>query len=1122
MIWFNNDDWKWQWDLSGIKSAKITDNVVDLIASRISKFHKTTVEILKLAACIGSQFDLATLSTLCQMTLNDTYNKLYAPLKEGIILPSTNTTNSRNESGKLIPNSYTFLHDRIQQAAYSLIEEKQKKEIHLKIGKFMLSNTDWIKKEGAVLDIANQLNLGIDLIRNNSEILQMAELELFAGKVAKKSTAYDAAYKYIKVGINLIEPFGWENYYELIHSLYVEAAEIACLIGDFQAVEKYSEIALANSKTELDKIEIFEIKIVAYTAQNKKSKVLDTALFVLKLLGMNFPKNPSMAQVSISFAKTKLMLIGKQPDSLINLPPMTNLFLCAALRIMVKMGMATYMLDPNLFLLITLKSVRLYIKYGNLNSSPIGYAAYGMLLCCLGDLNSGYKFGQLSLELLDKFDAKEYKTQTLVLLNCFINPWRLSVQSTLNKYIEAYHLGLETGNINYACTSACLYSISAYYSGKNLVNLEREMTEYAKVMNKLKNEEALVTQSIFQQSVLNLIGLSDNPYLLKGRIYNEDKMITAHLKAKDIGTLCNAYINKSILSYLFDEYDTAVKNSAMAELYLDGVNGTLSFAVFYFYNSLILLSCFDHCKSLFKKKQILHKISANQKKFKKWARHAPDNFLHKFYLVQAELAKVLRKIPKAINFYEKAIKLASDNNYLQDEALANELAAKFYLSLENKRIAKIYIEQAVYCYTLWGVTAKVNNLKESYRQLLSFNKVAGTSIEDVAITLDHKTSKTNMGLDIVAIIKTTHVISGEIKLEELLKKLVYILLEHAGAQRVCYLTKKEDKYVIQAEGNVKGKQIEVMKEIDFESDGSLPKKIIYYVVHSKDSIILDSSSISEKYITDPYIMENNPKSVMCIPVLNKGHLLGILYLENNLIEGAFNNERIEIIRIISSQLAISLENAILYNNLERSEKQLREHHDQLEDLVEKRTAKLKEEIMERKKAQKLLEEMATHDNLTGLANRKLFQSQLNLSLESAKANNLSLAILFIDLDGFKAINDSFGHDSGDIVIKTIAYRLLKTVRPCDVVSRFGGDEFVIILKNLKSTNTINEICQKIIEEVGIPINLGINLGNVTASIGISVSPNNGTDMNELVKKADNAMYEAKKSGKNKFVFSDNS
>ncbi|WP_411683186.1 diguanylate cyclase domain-containing protein [Clostridium thailandense] len=1108
LIQFNKKEWKWQWDLESIRNSQITDNVVELIVNRILKFPQNTIETLKLAACIGSKFDLDTLSIICRKNLRDTYLDICAVLKEGMILPLDSSTSG----------SYSFLHDRIQQAAYSLIEEKNRKEIHLKIGRLMISGTDLEKNRTKVLDIVNQLNMGIELVHNPSQKEQIAKLELIAGKMAKKSNAYDTAYKYLCNGIILMDNYGWKNSYELTHSLYVEAAEIAFLNGDYNAVEEYTKDALKNSKTVLDKVRLYETKIIAYTAQNKKLEVLDTALFVLKLLGMNFPKNPSLADVLISLVKTKTILVGKEPYDLLELPEMTDLFLYAALRIMMKMGMATYMLNPNLFLLITLKAVRLYIRNGNSSSSSIGYAAYGMLLCCIGDIDSGYKFGQLSLKILDKFDGKEYKAQTLVLYNCFVSSWKLSAKSTLDEFIKAYSIGLETGKLNYACTSACLYSIYAYYSGYNLTDLERKMCEYNSFMNNIKNKEALTTQSIYHQAVLNLIGPSNNTYCLKGKVYDEEQMIPVHLEKKDINNLCDVYINKSILSYLFGEYEKALKNTKIAEKYLNGVSGTLSIPVFYFYNSLIMLSEFEH-QSLFRKKQILNKVFISQRKMKKWAKHGESNFLHKFYLVEAEEAKALGKTFKAINFYEKAIKLASDNGYIQEEALANELAAKFYLHLENKRIAKIYMEQAIYCYILWGATSKVNQLKKLYSQVLGFNKNNSESIKNMPANLEYKTDKSSMVLDIATIIKATHAISSEIKLEELLKKLVYIVLENAGAQKVCYLIKKEERYFIQAEGSIDGNKIEVMKEIDIKSNVNLPKKIIYYVGRSGDSVILEDATTSEKYKNDPYIVAKMPKSIMCMPVISKGNLLGILYLENSLIEGVFNNERIEILKIISSQLAISMENAALYTNLKNSERKLRKHHNELEELVEERTAKLKEEIAERKKAEKLLEEMANHDSLTGLPNRKLFYRELNHSLQLAKENKFSLAVLFIDLDGFKIINDTLGHGSGDIVLKIVSQRLLSVVREGDVVSRFGGDEFIIVMKKLYNIDIIGHVCQNIIDEVGKKIILGENVGHVTASIGVSVFSEYGDSVEKLIKKADDAMYIAKKSGKNKVVFS---
>lgn len=1108
LIEFNKKEWKWQWNLESIKNYQITDNVVELIADRISKFPQNTIETLKLASCIGSQFDLDTLSIIRKKALRDTYSDICTALEEGMILQLDSS----------ICGSYIFLHDRIQQAAYSLIEEKDRNRIHLEIGRLMISGSNLDKNEKKVMDIVNQLNLGIELVNNPTEKEQIAKLELIAARVAKESTAYDTAYKYLSIGIMLMDNYGWENSYKLTHSLYAEAAEIACLNGDYNVVEQYTEIALNNSKTVLDKVKLFEVRIIAYTVQNEKLKVLDTALFVLKLLGMKFPQSPSLADVLISLMKTKFMLTCKKTDDLFQLPEMTDLFLSAALRIMVKMGMATYMISPNLFLLITLKAVRLYIKHGNLDSSPIGYAAYGMLLCYIGDIDSGYEFGQLSLKLLDKFDAKEYKAQTFVLYNCFISSWKLSAKSTLNEFEKTYFIGQETGQLDYACTAACVHNVYAYYSGQNLIDLERKMSEYKSFMNNIKNKEALTTQSIYHQSVLNLIGSSNDIYYLKGEAYDEDQMIPIHLETKDRNNLCDVYINKAILAYLFGEYKEALKNSVAAENYLDGVSATLSVPVFYFYNSLIMLSEFEK-QSLFEKKQILKKVSVNQRKMKKWAKHAESNFLHKFYLVKAEQARVLGKTLEAINFYEKAIKLASDNGYIQEEALGNELAAKFYLYLGNKRIAKAYMEQAVYCYVLWGAGSKVNRLSQLYPQILDFYGKSSKPIKNMTVDSENKTDKSAMVLDMATIIKATHAISGEIKLEELLKKLVYILLENAGAQKVCYLIKKEEKYVIQAEGSIDGNKIEVMKEIDIKNNESLAKKIIYYVGHSGDSVILDDASASDQYKNDPYIAAAKPKSIMCMPVISKGNLLGILYLENNLIKGVFNNERIEILKIISSQLAISMENATLYANLEKSEKQLRRNHEKLEELVEKRTVKLKEEISERKKAEKLLEEMANHDNLTGLPNRKLFYSELKNSMESAKENKFSLAVIFIDLDGFKVINDTLGHCSGDIVLKIVSQRLLRIVREGDMVSRFGGDEFIIFMTNLHNINVIGTVCENIINEVGKRIALGENNGYVSASIGVSIFPDHGDSVERLIKKADDAMYMAKKSGKNKVVFS---
>ncbi len=1105
LITFDRNESKWKWDLYGIQNAGITDNVVELVSDRIQKFPKNTQEVLKLAACIGSQFDLKTLSIVYGKSMKETYDDLWEALKEGLVVVFGDVYSFivEAEGSNLV---YNFTHERIQQSAYSLIEKEFRKEIHLKIGRLMLSSINWQKDEEKILDIVNQLNMGIELVTDEFERKEIAILELLAGKRAKKANAYQESYKYLQIAIELMKAFSFNDYYELLIALYIESAEIASLIGDFQSVDEYTYIVLKNSNEVLDKVKAYEVKIAAFWAQNMIVQAVDTALIALKLLGIRFPRKPNSANVIASLTKARLSVIGKSSDYFVNLHEMEDPYALAAERIFMRVSLPALKTSPKLFLLMILKSFNLCVKYGNPDGAHTFYNGYGMVLCIIGKIDSGYDFGKISLKIMQNQDLKEANAQTLTSFNCYINFLKAHIKETYKPLMEAHLIGLETGNRDFACTAACMYCIYSYYGGKELNLLEREISLYTDIMKKSKNKEAINTQNIYHQTVLNLMGENENPCSLVGSAYDENEMLPIHLDSQDKLTLCYAFFNKLILCYLFGDNEKALENAELAEKYLDSPNGTMTVQVFYFYQSLALLGLYEK-HSIIKKKQVLQKVNANQRKLKKWVQHAPMNFLHKFYLVEAERARVLNLDLKAMDYYNKAIEQAAVNEYIQEEALANELASKFYFSRGNVKMARIFMEEAHYCYKLWGATAKIKQLEEDFSIFLTDGYDKRKGLQKTSVTTESKTTSISGALDMVTILKATQAISGEIILDELFKKLVYILLENAGAQKVSYLTKKEDRYIIQVAGREDKNKIEVIKGGVLEIRNSLPKKIISYVDHSKESVILDNALDSEKYMNDPYIIKNNSKSILCMPVLSKNEIIGILYLENNLIEGAFSIERVEILKVVSSQLAISLENASLYNNLE--------------ELVEERTLELKEEISERKKIQKQLEDMATHDNLTGLANRKLFQDRLKQSLEISKISNNILSVLFIDLDGFKSVNDTLGHDSGDMVLKIIAGRFLSCVRSSDMVSRLGGDEFTIIIENMESETDIEIICKNIIDEVGKEIIIGKDKVYVTASIGVSIFPKHGDDMLKLIKKADDAMYSAKKSGKNRFMFAKN-
>lgn len=181
-----------------------------------------------------------------------------------------------------------------------------------------------------------------------------------------------------------------------------------------------------------------------------------------------------------------------------------------------------------------------------------------------------------------------------------------------------------------------------------------------------------------------------------------------------------------------------------------------------------------------------------------------------------------------------------------------------------------------------------------------------------------------------------------------------------------------------------------------------------------------------------------------------------------------------------------------------------------------------EDITQKKWQSDMIEHMAMHDGLTRLPNRLLLADRLMQAIEEAKKEHLQLAILYIDVDYFKAINDGHGHECGDAVLKEIGARLSALMRETDMAARLGGDEFVVMLKHVQDKDQVDAVAKRILNAFAAPIKISKSDGSkeqaITLSIGVSFYPSDATDAGDLLKKADLAMYEAKKAGKNRFYF----
>ncbi len=979
----------WQWDIKEIQAAGIADySVVELVARNLQQLSEETQQVLQLAACIGNRFSLENLAIVRGKSSSETAANLWNALQTGLVLPMSDAykiplvdvdeeiVKAQRMGSQSIPQNnqnhpaimqrsiyYRFLHDRVQQAAYSLIPDSQKKQTHLKIGYLLLQgghapSTAPTVSEIAenIFDIVNQLNIGVEFITTQSKRDELANLNLIAGKKAKSSVAYEAALKYFNAGLELLPDRAWQTHYDLSVDLHTEALESCYINTDFERAFQLSEVIVSRAKNLLEKVKVYELKVVFYFNQNKSTASIDTALEALKLLGVYIPRNPQKLNILRELFLTKLALRNKQVQDLLELPPMTNPNKIAALRILTNMIPAAFVAAPDMFPLIVFKIVTLSLEYGNASLSSAGYANYGLIHCgVLGDMDSGYRYGQMAQALLERLDTNLHNSQVSLVFNGFIRHWSESARVSLTGLIEGIQNGLETGDVNNACYGASFYSNYILLSGEPLDFVETQQSQYIQMLVDYQNEFMIYQARVGAQIVLNLQGKTANPRLLVGERFNEEIMLPALIESQNNLVIFVVYLSKSWLNYLFKDYASSAENAIAASNYSEAVMAMMYVPIHNFYYSLSLLALYPTASKIEQKKH-LKKVASLQEKMKHWAVNSPGNYQHKYDLVEAEKARVLGQYEKAAMYYDRSVKGASKNEYIHEAALANERAAEFYLACDRQKIAQIYLIDAYYGYINWGATAKVKHLESEYPMSLPPASVAKSSADRTIISTNATSTSNshNSLLDLTTVLKASQALASEIVLERLLEKLMKIAIENAGAQKGFLLMPNEGKLVIQAAASVESSDIKVEQYPTVVPGSVLPITVINYVERTHSDVVLSEATREGLFTQDSYIKRQQVRSALCIPILNQSKLVGILYLENNLTSEAFSPSRLEVLKMLSSQVAISLENALLVANLSAAKEQLEDYSQTLEVKVEDRTQELKtSETQLRQKATQL-------------------------------------------------------------------------------------------------------------------------------------------------------------------------
>ena len=943
-IRFEHDRRYWECDIAQVNALALTDDVVDFMAVQLQKLPTETQQVLKLAACVGNQFDLETLAIISEQSPADTAAALWKALQEGFILPTSQVYKffQSNDSEQFDPqhsvnSAYRFLHDRVQQAAYYLIPEQERAIAHYQIGKLLLPQLSLNARTEQIFELVNHWNTALELVHNAEEKVQLANLNWLAGRKAKVSVAYGPALQYFKTGIALLASDCWQMQPGLALNLYEGGIKTALLCGDYLQMDAWAEYMLQQRITLLTKIKIYDVQIQAQMAQAKPTVAIQIALDALKLLEITFPETPTPSDIEEELQRTRALWEQQKISELIDLPLMSDPEKIAAIVILSSIFAPSFIGKPEILPLIACQQVQLSIRYGNCGHSAFGYSNYSAILNTLcHDLEASYQFGQLAIHLVDKLNATEVKARTFNQSAIFSMHGKVHLREILPILQEGCRSGIESGDLEFAGYAAYNWSQYSYFSGLNLRDLQQGCKTYGALLSQINQKISLSYNQLVYQVTLNLLEPSENPCCLVGEAFDEQVALDEFIENQVFSGIQYLFTHKIALGCFFSNFEPIAQYIDQAERYLDASTGMIMVPEFYFFSALASFqSVMD--KSAEEQAQAQPKIEQYLAEMGKWAVQAPINFQHKFDLLRAEQRHLMGDLYLATDFYDRAIAGAKANGFIQDEALANELAAKFYLGWGKTKIAQDYLTHAYYGYVQWGATAKVQDLEHHYPQLLApilqQQQMALSATETVFATTSLTTPQAlgsqsstsgstsiSAALDLATVLKASQTLSSEIQLDKLLATLLHMVLENAGADKGALLMPHDHQWFVEAVATVDHPA--QIQAIALSSSSEVPQSLINNVKRSREPVVIIDALTHPTLAVDAYVLARQPKSLLCTPILNQGKLVAILYLENRFTIGAFTRDRVELLNFLCAQAAISLENARLYQQAQTYAQQL--------------------------------------------------------------------------------------------------------------------------------------------------------------------------------------------------------
>ena len=893
---------KWAWDLARLHSEVKSVSSQHLLATKIGNLSIPARKALTTASCIGSGFDLVVLSALLDKTPQETGEDIQEAVNENLLRVVAGRQPGDNY---LAQNRYVFVHDQVQAAAYDLLSKEEQIETHLSTGYFLLERLSPEERGRQLFEIVNHLNYSPEY-DTAPERRRVAGLNCEAGEKAKASAAYSVAFTYFTKGREMLETEDWQDDYPLAFSLSVQCAESAYLAGHPDVCLSVVEETLARAKRLEDKVGLYDVQIRCLILSQQEDKAIEISLAVLHELGIGFPGRPRNAHIIAAYLKSKWWLRGRTIESLMLLPAMTDIRMLAAMRVLQNITAIVYARIPTLYPLMVIKMVQLSLRYGVAAESAITFATYGAIVNAIETSPSAcYRYGNLALKLAEQAGGVA-RERTLLVYNIVNRPWGQHINDSLEPLRKSYQTGIEMGDLEYCAYASNSYAFHLMLSGKNLHWVKHEIMRFNEPPRALSRGYATHENEPFLQMIANLMGESDDPATLAGPYFDEKTDFAGIFAQKDRSRMFACFAYKMVVAYLDGDCSRAISHATQASAHLEAVKASLFEPLYAFFFGLVNVGLY---RGGDRKPAYLRMARTQLKKLEKLAAAVPVNFTHRYHLLDAEILAVTGKSDQAAARFDQGIVAAQENGHVHDAALGNELCGRYWLEKGQVKAGSFYLRSALEGYREWGCVLKERQL------LAAFPDIAHSDAGHAKMGVLHAGESIASTFDLSTLMKTSAAIASEVVFDQLMEKLMQFAIENAGAQSGYFILDWGGELMIEATRSVVNERTHI-RRVPLSESVDVPPSIIEHVFLNKIDMVLPDAQASE-FKSDPVVAVRGVRSALCIPALNQGKVVGALYLENNLATAVFTQERIQLIKLLSGQIAVAIENAILYEKLEQ-------------------------------------------------------------------------------------------------------------------------------------------------------------------------------------------------------------